>query len=512
MYFHRREFAGLVQGRGIALGFVCLLVTPLIAQSRMQMIQSGEALPAPVVQQSPMPAARQGVNGLSTTVQVAGPYASSVPAPETDGEPLHLGIDDAIGRALRHNLGIYVAATRSAASAAESNAMRSALLPTVTGALSEVVDKVDLASEGFDASTLPSIGSYFPGVIGPFHLYNAQAQVSYAALDMVAVRNFLAAKAAGRAAHFSEKDAHEQIVLAVAATYLEVLVQQARIDSASSQLKYARSVYEQAEAQKEAGSRSVLEVNRNRVQMQTREQQLFAEQGELTKQRMQLARMIGLAVDREFELTDSLPTAGSALPNLKSLLLRAAERADVEVAKSDLASAEQSRRAASAERLPAVRISGNVGEQGADFHSGRLVYQGAASLNVPLFDGGSSRSDIQQANAAVEQKRATLSAKLEDVRFEVRRAWVDEETAAKQLGVAEDNRKLARQTLEQTIDRFTVGASDSVEVAQSEDMVAAADEDYISSLFALRLAEMSLAQSIGSAERDVPRIVKGERQ
>lgn len=495
-----------------AFSGLMLLAVSLFGQSRMQTMQSGGGLPAPVVQQAPMPAARQSVNGLSTTVQVAGPFASSAMAPDASGTKLCLTIDDAIARALRRNLGIYAAAARSASSQGVVTAMRSALLPSVTGSMAESVDKVNLASEGFDASNLPSIGSYFPSVIGPFHLYDAQAQVNYSALDMVAIRNLLAARASDKAATFSEKDAREQIVLAVAATYLEVQVQQARVESASSQLRYARSVYEQAVAQKEAGSRSALEANRNRVQMQTREQQLFAQQGELTKQKMRLARMIGLAADREMELVDPLPVAGAQLPQLDALFARAAQRPDVQAAKAELESAEQSGRAASAERLPAVRISGNVGEQGADFHSGRLVYQGSASLSVPLFDGGAARADIQQASAAIDQRRASLSAKLEDVRFEVRSAWVDEQTASNQLAVAEENRKLARQTLEQTIDRFTAGASDSVEVAQSEDMVAGADEDYIGSLYALRLAEISLARSVGSAEQDVPGIVKGERQ
>lgn len=512
MLLHRRLRLDK-KGCGLFLvGTGVLLASPLSAQSRMQLLQTGAGVPAPAVSQSPVQGGQQSVNTLMTTVQVSGPYATSTLAPDPAGGVLQLSVDEAIARGLRFDLGAYAAAVRRTSSEGTVTGMRSALLPSVTGALSETVDKVNLASEGFDASNLPTIGSYFPSVIGPFHLYSAQAQVSYSAFDLVAIRNLLAACASNKAAQMSERDAREQIVLAVAATYLEILVQQARVDSAMSQLKYARSVYEQAVTQKEAGSRSALEVNRNRVQMQAHEQQLLAQQGELKKQKMCLARMIGLAADREMELSDKLPTVSGDLPKLELLYERALVRPDIEAAKAELASAEQSRHAAAAERLPSVRISGNLGEQGANFHSGRLIYQGTASLSVPLFDGGSARSDIQQANAVVEQRRADLSAKLEDVRYEVRSAWVDEETAAKQLSVAEENRLLARQTLEQTIDRFAAGASDSVEVAQSEDMMTAAEQDYIGGLFALRLAEMSLARSVGAAEQDVPKIVKGERQ
>jgi outer membrane protein TolC len=143
--------------------------------------------------------------------------------------------------------------------------------------------------------------------------------------------------------------------------------------------------------------------------------------------------------------------------------------------------------------------------------SGRLVYQGTGTVNVPLFNGGQTRSDVRQADAAIEQRHASLSAKLEDVRFEVRSAWVDEETAGKQLLVATDNRLLAQQTLQQSIDRFKAGAADSVEVAQSEDLVASAEQDYIDSAFALRLAEMDVARAVGAAEQEIPNIVKGVR-
>ena len=489
-------------------GFASL---PLAAQSRMQMAPATAEGPKPVVGLSAQPGAQQSVNSIAAQVQVTGAYATSAAAPDAEGGPLRLTVEEAIARGLRYNLGAYAAAARKASAEGTVTAMRSALLPSISGALSETVDKVNLASEGFDASNLPSIGSYFPSVIGPFHLYTAQGQVSYSAFDMVAVRNLLAAKQSGKAAAMNERDAREQIVLAVAATYLEVLVQQVRVESAASQLKYARAVYEQAVAQKEAGARSAIEVNRSRVQMLTREQQLLAQQGELKKQKMRLARLVGLSADREIELADPLATSAGELPQLEALYTKALRRPDLEAAKAELASAEQSRHAAAAEWLPSVRISGNIGEQGADFHSGRLVYQGTASLNVPLFNGGATRSDIQQADAVVEQRRASLSARIADTHYEIRAAWVDEEAAAKELVVAAENRLLARQTLEQTIDRFKVGASDSVEVAQSEDMAAAAEQDYISVLFALRLAQMSLARAAGTAEKDIPGIVKGVR-
>jgi len=491
-----------------------LLVLPAMvpAQSRPQFPPQSAQVPQPSINQSPLPGGGQSnTNTLSTSVQVAGPYSSSATATDARGGLLRLTIEDAIQRGLRYNLGAIYAHVQVESAQSSVIGMRSALLPSVTGGLSENVDKVDLAAEGFDASSLPAIGSYFPSVIGPFHFYSAEGQVSYSPFDMVAVRNLLSARQQRKSALLSERDAREQIVLAVAATYLQALVQQARVASVASQVKYAQAVYEQAVQQKEAGARSSIEVNRSRVQLQTREQQLFAQQGELKKQVMRLGRLIGLATDRDLELVEVLATSSGALPQLEALYEQAQERPDVMASKADLKAVEESRRAAKAEWLPSVHVSGNFGLQGATSNTGRFVYQGTGTVNVPMFNGGQTRSDVQQADAAIEQRRASLSAKLEDVRFEVRSAWVDEETAGKQLVVAADNRMLAQQTLQQSIDRFKVGAADSVEVAQSEDLVASAEQDYIGSLFALRLAEMSLARAVGAAEQEIPKIVKGVR-
>jgi outer membrane protein TolC len=443
---------------------------------------------------------------------VTGPYSTSVLAPDANGAPLSLTIEEAIQRGLKYNMGGISADVRNQSAKSTEIGARSALLPTVTANLSENVNRVSLAAEGFSASTLPTIGSYFPSALGPFHYYSAQAQVSQNAFDLTAIRNFRAAREQSRAAVLSGRDAREQVVLAVAATYLQALTFEAQVKSAESQVKLAQAVYDQAEQQRAAGAKSSLEANRSRVQLQSRQQHLLTELGEARKQKMTLARLIGLSADREFSLAEALEGSMLELPGLEALYQRALKRNDLQSTEAQLRAAEESRKAASAERLPSVRISGFYGVQGPTFSSGASVYNGTATLSIPVFCGGQIRSDVQQAEASLKQSRSAFSAKQEDVRQEVRSAWIDEDTSIKQLAVAENNRQLAQQTLHQSMDRFNVGAADSVEVAQSQDILASAEQDYINGLYSLRLAEINLARAVGDAEQDVPKILKGVRQ
>ncbi len=62
--------------------------------------------------------------------------------------------------------------------------------------------------------------------------------------------------------------------------------------------------------------------------------------------------------------------------------------------------------------------------------------------------------------------------------LDVRQAYVDLELASEQVKVARENRQLAAETLTQSIDRFPSGVTNSVEVAQSQETVASAEQDY----------------------------------
>jgi outer membrane protein TolC len=94
------------------------------------------------------------------------------------------------------------------------------------------------------------------------------------------------------------------------------------------------------------------------------------------------------------------------------------------------------------------------------------------------------------------------------VELDVRNAHIDLGVANDQVATAEDNRKLALETLQQSQDRFSVGVADSVEVVNSQESLAAADHDYVSSLFSQYLAKIRLARAMGEAERDLSDLFK----
>ena len=165
--------------------------------------------------------------------------------------------------------------------------------------------------------------------------------------------------------------------------------------------------------------------------------------------------------------------------------------------------AQESLRASKAEYLPSFSVNGDFGVQGINPNKGSGVFQASATVTIPIWQGGRAKSDVQQASASVDQRKAELADQQGVVENDVRTALLDLGVAAEQVAVAEDNRQLALSTLKQSQDRFSTGVTTSVEVVQSQETLASAELDYINSLFSLNIGKINLARAMGHAETSV---------
>jgi outer membrane protein TolC len=132
-----------------------------------------------------------------------------------------------------------------------------------------------------------------------------------------------------------------------------------------------------------------------------------------------------------------------------------------------------------------------------------------ATVSLPIFTGGRIRADIQDASAQFDRRQSEYADLLGRVDYEVRNAFTDLQAADSAVKVAEKNSQLAQRTLEQAKDRFGNGVTNNLEVIQAQQDVAAANENYISSLFAHNLAKLTLLRAMGSAQKDAGKYLGG---
>jgi outer membrane protein TolC len=245
-------------------------------------------------------------------------------------------------------------------------------------------------------------------------------------------------------------------------------------------------------------------VTRSAVELQTEEQRLSTLEADLRKQKIGLARLIGLPQDRELIFADPLSAQIGRMPDTNTAIQQAFQRrADLKALTSGVKAAELTLSAARAERLPSASLNGNYGVIGPNPSSTHGVFAATASVNVPIWQGGRVKGDILQAQATLDQRQAELTNERGKVEQDVRTALIELEAANGQVRLAQSSRDLSNETLTQARDRFGAGVATTVEVVQAQQQVASAESDYISSLFSYQLAKLSLARATGEAEDTV---------
>ncbi|HXF27945.1 MAG TPA: TolC family protein [Bryobacteraceae bacterium] len=443
------------------------------------------------------------------TVQVQGSFNGSVPSGTRSTTPVNLSLDEAIRRGLQYNLATSGFSNALRASRGQQLAARSALLPNVSGHLLEDVQQTDLQALGLRGGA-PGLFA-FPTVVGPFNYFDLRTTLTQTVADLTALRNLRAAKEEVKATQFAAKDARDMIVLAVSGTYLQLIAAEARVTSEQAQVKAAQAVYQQAADRNKAGLNAHIDALRAQVELQIEQQRLRSLQLDQDKQKLNLARIIGLPLGQQFNITDSIPYAPLEGITLEDALNRAyANRSDMRSAEAQVKAADYARGAAKAEYYPTLGFSADYGAIGINPSQSHGTFTFMGTLKFPIYQGGRVHGDIEQADAALSQRKAELEDLKGRVDYEVRSAFLDLQAATDQVRVSKSNTGLAQETLTQAEDRFRAGVADTIEVVQAQESVAAANEDYISSLYTYNLAKVSLARAIGTAERDVKQFLGGK--
>jgi len=435
------------------------------------------------------------------------PFAGSVPAKLVPGV-MPLSLQDAITRGLKQNLGLLLSRADIRSARGQRWEELSALLPHVTGDPYVAASKINIDELGFAglASTL-----HLSPSLGPFSYFDARANVTQTLFDWKAINATRAASQSLKSAAYTFKDARDLVVLAVGYVYLQAIADHARIETAEAQVNTAQALYDQAADQVNAGTSPDIDGLRTKVELQTRQQQLIQAKNNFAIQKLTVARVIGLAPGQEFEFTDREPYQAIEDIAVDDALKRAyASRSDYQAAMTDVRAAEFARKAAVAGYLPSLSFNADYGLGGSHPSTATTVADVRGTLSIPIFQGGSVHGDVAQADARLEQNRERLENLRAQIDSDVRAALLNLQSAADQVNVARSNIDLSEETLTQSRDRFSAGVTDTVEVVQSQEAVASAHEQYISSLYSYNYAKISLVRALGIAEQGVKEFFRGK--
>src|ERR1700728_3019575 len=442
----------------------------------------------------------------ASRAQVMSPNYGSVPSGPATNEVLRLPLNEAINRAVRYNLGAIESDENSRAARGQRLVALSHLLPQVSAGINENVDQVNLTALGLGALKTPGI----PAVVGPFSYSTASASLSQTLFSYESIQRFRAARTSEQAAQLSYRDTLDVITLTVGNAYLQVIEARSRIQAEEAQVQNAKALYDQAADEFQAGTRPRIDVIRTEVQFHTEEYNLSVARNNFAVAKLALGRAIGLPLGQTFELADQLPYADINPPTVDDALTMAYNsRSDLRSALDAAKSAEQALSATKGERYPVVAVNGDYGDQGPTFGQSHGVFGVQAWINASVYTGGRIKGDITQAEAPLRQRKAEAENIRGQIDYDVRTAFLNLNAAKYKVEVAHQNVDLANDNVARSQERFAAGVTDSVEVVQSEQSLASANDQYTTSLYSHNLAKLALARALGVARTNFSQYLGG---
>lgn len=451
---------------------------------------------------TPRTAVEAGQKSYQTLAQ--NPYLGGVPAGQASTTPVTISLEDAVKRGLKQNLGGVLATDAIADARGQRWQALSELLPSVVTDSGFGVHQIALKAQiGLSIHGVPPI-------VGPFGYFDSRAYLRQSVFDWESIERARSSNVDLKSAEFGSKDARELVVVVIVSNYLLAIADESEVESATSQRDTAKALLQQASDQKAAGLASAVDVLRSQVQLESREQKLISAQNDLAKQKLVLARAIGLPLGQQFDMATRIPYKQLAPSSLDDALQSAYDnRPDFQSQVNRVRSAESQRKAASAERYPTIGAEADYGLSGVNPGASHGTVDAAATLRIPIFQGGRVHGDVLRAEASLTGERQRLEDLRATIEQEVRDAYLDLEANAQQVTVEASAVTLATQTLEQSRDRFSSGVTDNIEIVQAQDALAIANDAYIASLYSYNLAKITLARATGVAESRYAEYLKG---
>jgi len=412
--------------------------------------------------------------------------------------PSGLTLAQAIDQALHNNLQTQIARERIVESRAQRGAGLSALLPNISGAAYQMSVTGNLASEGLSSAVFPGI----PAFIGPYDRFDARIQMVQSLFNLASIRRYQAARQGVDLVEERRKLAEQQVITATSLAYIGLLETSESVAAAQANVQLAQRLLDLAVNQRNAGIATGLDVARAETRLASQQVQLAQAETNQDTARLSLLRVIGAPLAAPVSTAEAMRFQPQPPPPAGDAVTQALDaRLEVRVASQELRIAQTERKAAIGAWAPSVAAFGDYGSSGLKPNEVDLPTRSVGiRIDVPVFDGGRTRSEIQTASSRVRQAEMQLTDLRAAVEKDVRQALDNLATRAEQMRAAQKDLDLAQRELALAQDRFQNGVADNIEVTSAQTALAEARQASVSSLALFNLARLNLFSALGRAQ------------
>jgi outer membrane protein len=368
-------------------------------------------------------------------------------------------LQDAIRIALSQNSTVRFARNNTLLDSLAVKSLRSQFLPNLSATTS--------SSQGFGAGSLGRNSySFGAGVSSGVTLYNGGQNVN--ALRQAELSLQATGQDLGRT--------RQTIVFLVASDYLALITQQEQLGVQQENLTAQEQELTQLEQFVNAGTRPVGDLYQLQAAVaSTRLAVVNARRAtELAKVDLIQELVLDPRQSYTFVTPASMTAVGATVSfNLDSLVNEALERrVDLQAQNLRVQAAQREIAIAEGSKLPEITASADYSTGHNSANNGSFLSQldqrrGGSigvGVSIPIFDRGAASIATQRARIQLENAQLTLRDQSQVVALEVRRAYLDYQSAQEQLAASDAQQRAATLALEAAQARYRVGLATFVEV------------------------------------------------
>jgi outer membrane protein TolC len=411
---------------------------------------------------------------------------------------MRLTLDQAVALALKQNTTAQIAVLSAAQSEQDQKIAMSALLPQAQLGVTEQWQRINILAQFGGTRIFPG----FPAHVGPYSTFSAGPSFNGPVFDLTLFRRYQASRNAANASRAESLSTREQVILLVVSQYIGTLRSMADVQASQSRVDLAQALYNQAADLQKEGVGTGIDTLRANVELQNENQRLLEAQATRETSLFGLSRLLNLDPRQQIELGDSLSFFDTPQPDVAASIEEGlSARHEWKSLQEQMRAAENQRKAAFAERLPAVHFSGSWEQFGTEPVSVIPTYTYAGTVSVPLFTGGRIRAETVRADLDIQKLRQQQADLRNQIALDVKTALINLDSARSQVRVANLGVQLSREEVDQARDRFNAGVANNIEVIQAQDSLARANDNQIAALYRFNQARADLARSIGQMEK-----------
>jgi outer membrane protein len=325
------------------------------------------------------------------------------------------------------------------------------------------------------------------------HIYNEQAVVHEEVLAFVRHGELNRALAAEAIARAKVEVAARGLSATVIQNYFAIVSAQRKTANLQRSVQEAERFLDITRKQERGGETAHSDVIKAQIDLQQRQRDLKDAQYAIEKAKIALGVLIFPNFSTDFSVVDDLQQAANLPPVAEAHAQATASSPDIKAASANVQETGFEVNVARYGYLPSFGLDFFYGIDANQFAahtdyptqatgrstlpnfevSGRqnLGYVAQATLNIPVWNWGATRSKIKQAELKRDQAQLDLSLTQKNLQANLAAAYAEAQTAQAQLDSLRSSADLAAQSLRLTLLRYQAGEATALEVVDAQNTV-----------------------------------------